>query len=69
MGFDSFDLDWWLDDSGFEFRQVQEIFMSPSPPPKRPEPPLGPTQFPVQLVLVFITAVKLSEREFDHSPL
>jgi hypothetical protein len=47
-------LDWWLDDSGFGFRQGQEIFLFS----ETSRPALGPTQFPVQLILVFFRGCK-----------
>jgi hypothetical protein len=47
--FRQFGLDWWLDDSGFGFRQGQEIFVLS----ETSRPSLGPTQFPIQLILMF----------------
>jgi len=41
---------YWLDGSGFESRQGQEIFLSS----KTPGPPLGPTQPHIQCVPAFI---------------
>lgn len=53
----------WLNDPGFESRQIRELFHCT----KTSRPVLGPTQRPIQLVSGSLRGAKRPGRDVDHS--